>query len=98
MATVQAVFLKILLRAISLVVLRPIHGRLEGFFPVRSTGGVFQGRKSGEICFFPLKTKKTTVFAKKFKFQGTFGTSLPPFRRPRIHTVCVRKLAHIVVA
>jgi len=35
----------------------------EGFFP--------GGAKSGKICFFPLKTKKTTFFAVIFKIQGT---------------------------
>jgi len=39
------------------------HGRREDFFPELATGGfskVFpRGFKSGKICFFPLKTKKT---------------------------------------
>jgi len=32
---------------------------------------IFLGEgKSGEICFFPLETTKTTFFAKMFKIQG----------------------------
>jgi len=38
------------------------------------TSGIFTkiflgGAKSGEICFFPLETKKTTFFAENFKIQ-----------------------------
>jgi len=36
------------------------------------------GSKSGEICFFPLETKKTTFFAEIFKIQVE---PCPPFRR-----------------
>jgi len=47
------------------------HGRRKDFFQGVSHYGIFpkffQGAKSGEICFFPLKTKKTTFFAKNFK-------------------------------
>jgi len=35
------------------------------------------GAKSGEICFFPLITKKTTFFAKNFKIQGAFSPPAP---------------------
>ena len=45
-------------------------------FPRRDTRGfskIFPGvAKSDEICFFPLKTKKATFFAKIFKIQGAF--------------------------
>ena len=34
-----------------------------------------RGGKSGEICFLPLETKKTTFFAEIINF-------LPPFRHP----------------
>ena len=37
-----------------------------------------RGAKSGEICFYPLETKKTTFFGEIFKIKVAF----PPFRRP----------------
>ena len=37
-----------------------------------------RGAKSSEICFFPLKTKKTNFFAKNFKIQGGLGPPLAP--------------------
>jgi len=37
-----------------------------------------RGFKSGEICFFPLETKKTTFFAEIFKIQGALGPPSPP--------------------
>jgi len=40
---------------------------------------------SGEICFFPLETKKTTFFAEIFKIQGSQGP-LSPLRRPCIQS------------
>jgi len=48
---------------------------LEGFFPGRDHYWIFTkfflGEvKSGEIRFFILKTKKTTIFAENFKIQG----------------------------
>jgi len=50
--------------------------------PLGEFSKIFLGvAKSGEICFFPLETKKTTCFAKIFKIQG----GKPPllrFRRP----------------
>jgi len=60
-----------------------VHGRRKDFF-LGGTKGVFQifsrgGGKSGEICFFPLKTKKTTLFC--WKCQSP-GVARPPFRRP----------------
>jgi len=43
---------------------------LEGFLARRSTKGFFKnfykGAKSGEVCFFPFKTKKITSFAAKY--------------------------------
>jgi len=30
---------------------------------------ISRGTKSGEICFFPLETKKTTLFVENFKIQ-----------------------------
>jgi len=57
-------------------------------FPGGVTTGFFQNfpgdGKSGEICFFPLKTKKTTFFAKKFKIQGGKSSPAPTLRRPWI--------------
>jgi len=44
----------------------------EGFFP---------WEKSGEICFFPLETTKSTFFSEIFKIRWGQGPSLPPFRR-----------------
>jgi len=45
----------------------------------------YRGAKSGEICFFPLETKKTTFFAKMFKIQGGQG---PPAHLPSdVHAV-----------
>jgi len=38
------------------------QGGVRGFFRNFS-----RGRKSGETCFFPLESKKTTFFAKIFK-------------------------------
>ena len=42
----------------------------EGFFPGGALGDFSKifpgGAGNGEICFFPLKTKKTTFFAKHF--------------------------------
>jgi len=47
------------------------YGRRKDFFPGGHSGiflKFFQwGAKSSEILFFPLKTKKTTFFAKDFK-------------------------------
>jgi len=40
------------------------RGTSRAYFQNFSRGG-----KSGEICFFPLKTKKTTFFAEHFKIQ-----------------------------
>ena len=40
------------------------------------------GAKSGEICFFPLKTKKITIFAKNSHSRVGVRPFLPPFRRP----------------
>jgi len=51
----------------------------EGFFPGWPPGdfpNIFsRGAQSGEIYFFPLKTKKQPFFAEKFKIQGG---GLPP--------------------
>ena len=47
-----------------------------------------RGAKSGEIYFFPLKTKKTTFFAKNFKIQGFKS----PFRRPCLWNVTDKML------
>ena len=49
-------------------------GGSPGNFPKIFLGGT----KIGEICFFPLETKKTTLFNHIFKIQE----ALPPFRRP----------------
>jgi len=37
----------------------------------------FQGGKSGEICFLPLKIEKTTISANNFKIQGGLPPSPP---------------------
>jgi len=54
----------------------------EGFFqgePLGFFSKIFLGgAKSGNICFFPLETKKTTFFAKIFKIQGGKDLSAPP--------------------
>jgi len=47
-------------------------GGALGIFPK-----FFQGAKSGEICFFPLKIKKTTFFVEIFKIQGGQGAFDP---------------------
>ena len=54
-----------------------------GFFPgggaLRDFSKIFLGwAKSGEICFFPLKTKKTTFFNNNFKIQGASKAPWPP--------------------
>ena len=41
------------------------RGATKGFFQ-----NFCRGDQSGEICFFPLETKKTTFFCWIFKFQG----------------------------
>jgi len=50
------------------------HGRRNEFFqggPLGDFSKFFsRGAKSGKICFFPLKTKKTTFFATNFKIHG----------------------------
>jgi len=54
------------------------HGRRKDIFhggPLGDFSKIFLGVKSGEICFFPLETKKTTFFGKVFKIQG--GQGLP---------------------
>ena len=53
------------------------HGRRKDFFQ-----GIFpkffqEGAKSGEICFFPLETKKATSFAEIFKIQVSRGSPPP---------------------
>ena len=60
-------------------------------FSRRGTRGFFQnfsrGTKSGEICFFPLKTKKTTFFC--YEFQNPIGVKAhlpPPSPTPMEHT------------
>jgi len=59
-----------------------VHGRRKDFFqggPLGHFSKIFLGGgKYGEICFFPLETKKTTFFGEIFKIQDAF----PPFRRP----------------
>jgi len=54
-----------------------------GLFPWSWASEVFfqEGAKSGEICFFALKTKKTTFYSKYFKIQGSLAP-LAPIRRP----------------
>ena len=47
----------------------------EGFLPGGGHQGIFpnvfqRGVKSGEICFFPLETKKTNFFSEIFKTRG----------------------------
>ena len=59
----------------------------EGFFPGGGALGYFSktflgGDKSGEICFFPLETKKTTFFAAFFQSRGA-KVPLPPLTTPR---------------
>ena len=53
----------------------------EGFFQIGATGGFFLnfpgGAKSGEIWFFPLRTKESTFF---WKFQLPGGQAPSPFR------------------
>ena len=58
------------------------------FFQVRATR-VFSkmfpraGAKNSELCFFSLKTKKTTFFCWRFQNPGeTLPPCPPPFRRP----------------
>ena len=44
---------------------------------------VFLGvAKSGENCFFPLETKKTTLFAEVLNSREAKAPFAPPFRRP----------------
>jgi len=58
----------------------PIMG-VGRIFSRWATRGFFKnfsrGAKSGEIRFFPLKTKKTTFFAKDFKIQGGLDPPVP---------------------
>jgi len=69
------------------------HGRRKNFFPGRATRVFFynfsRGGKSGEICFFPLETKKTTFFAEIFKIQGRQGPPLLPIRTPMLTSSCL---------
>jgi len=55
-------------------------GSTKEFFQNFSTGRV----KNGEICFFPLETKKTTFFLKSSKP----GWSKAPVGRPCLHQDC----------
>jgi len=52
-------------------------GGHQGIFPKISQ----EGQKWLNL-FFPLKTKKTTIFAKVFKIQGGPWTPLPPLPTP----------------
>ena len=47
------------------------------------------GAKSGEICFLPLETEKTTFFAEIFTF-------LPPFPHPCFMLVCRKRSCHTI--
>ena len=66
-----------------------VHGRRKDFFQGAPTRRFFQRFpgvevKSGEISFFPLETKKTTIF----KIQRGQGLP-PPFQRP---LPCIHKI------
>ena len=64
----------------------------EGFFPGGDNRELFQifsrGVKSGEICFFPLKTKKTTFFI-LIKFSKYREGKAPPCPPPTPMTSCL---------
>jgi len=52
-----------------------LYGQLtllvNGWILSVGVGRIFStGAKSGEICFFPLKTKTTTFLAENFKIKG----------------------------
>ena len=61
---------------LNILCIHPAMG-VWGIFPGEALGDFskifLEGAKTGEICFFPLKTKKTTFFCWEFK---------NPFRRP----------------
>jgi len=54
-------------------------GRIFQGGALRDFSKIFLGGKKWQICFFPLKAKKTNLFAKIFKIQGGQGplASLP---------------------
>jgi len=53
------------------------RGGTRGFFQIFS-----RGVKSGDIVFFPLKTKKSIFFAKNFKIQWGKAPPASPFPTP----------------
>jgi len=53
---------------------------------------VSRGSESGKSCFFPLKTKKTTLFAEDLKIQEGLA---PPFDA---HVINSHKLKHGVTS
>jgi len=61
------------------------HGSQKDFFQGRPLGDISKifpwTAKSGEICFFPLEIKKTTLFGEIFKIQGDLAPHLP-YRHP----------------
>jgi len=62
-----------------------VHGHRKEFFQgalVKFFQQYFRRGTSGEICFLPLETKKTVLFAEIYKF-------LPLFRHP---CLCVGKV------
>jgi len=66
------------------------HGRRKDFFQGGGHQGIFTkffqgGAKSGEICFYPIETKKPTIFCWNFQNPGDAWSPcplVPPFQRP----------------
>ena len=68
-----------------------MHGRRKDVFQGRHQWifpNVFLGRaKSGEICFLPLETKKTVIFAEIFKFLTPFQHRFLCVGKSPCHTI-----------